>query len=73
MNVPGFIAAQLCGAAAATALFRWLVPSLPKDASNVLVPHTETDSIHEVTVKGGQGLTPISREGTKTSADSQNL
>jgi glycerol uptake facilitator-like aquaporin len=38
-DAPGFIAAQLCGAAAATILFRWLVPSLPQDASNVLVPH----------------------------------
>jgi glycerol uptake facilitator-like aquaporin len=28
-DVPGFIAAQLLGAASATALFRWLVPSLP--------------------------------------------
>jgi glycerol uptake facilitator-like aquaporin len=29
IDVPGFIAAQLVGAAAATALFRWLVPALP--------------------------------------------
>lgn len=39
VDVPGFIAAQLVGAAAATALFRWLVPSLPKDAPAVVVPH----------------------------------
>ena len=39
LDASGFIAAQLCGAAAATLLFRWLVPSLPKDASDVLVPH----------------------------------
>jgi glycerol uptake facilitator-like aquaporin len=38
-DVPGFIIAQLAGAAAATALFRWLVPSLPKDAEKVVVPH----------------------------------
>jgi glycerol uptake facilitator-like aquaporin len=38
-DTPGFIAAQLAGAAAATALFRWLVPSLPKDAERVVVPH----------------------------------
>jgi len=38
-DAPGFIAAQLCGAAAATLLFRWLVPSLPKAASHVLIPH----------------------------------
>src|SRR5262249_56389830 len=28
-DAPGFILAQLVGAAAATTLFRWLVPSLP--------------------------------------------
>lgn len=38
-DVPGFIAAQLVGAAAATALFSWLVPSLPAVARDVLVPH----------------------------------
>jgi hypothetical protein len=32
--------AQLVGAAAATALFRWLVPSLPKDAGSVIVSHS---------------------------------
>jgi glycerol uptake facilitator-like aquaporin len=30
-DVPGFIAAQLAGAAAATALFRWLIPSEETD------------------------------------------
>ena len=38
-DVPGFIVAQLLGAAAATLLFRWLVPSLPEDADAVVVPH----------------------------------
>jgi len=38
-DVPGFIVAQLVGAAAATLLFRWLVPALPKDAPAVVVPH----------------------------------
>ena len=33
-DVPGFIVAQLLGAFAATALFRWLVPSLPAEASD---------------------------------------
>jgi len=37
-DAPGFIVAQLLGAAAATALFRWLVPALPKSASDVVVP-----------------------------------
>jgi hypothetical protein len=31
--------AQLLGAAAATMLFRWLVPALPKGAPEILVPH----------------------------------
>src|SRR5215468_8424424 len=39
-DAPGFIVAQLAGAAAATALFRWLVPSLPKDAGAVVVSHS---------------------------------
>lgn len=43
LDAPGFIAAQLCGGAAATLLFRWLVPSLPEDASDVLVPHRPED------------------------------
>jgi glycerol uptake facilitator-like aquaporin len=38
-DVPGFIAAQLIGAGAATALFRWLLPSLPKTAADIVVPH----------------------------------
>lgn len=38
-DAPGFIVAQLAGAAAATALFRWLVPSLPKDAPAVVISH----------------------------------
>lgn len=38
-DVPGFIAAQLLGAAAATALFRWLIPALPESAPNILVQH----------------------------------
>jgi glycerol uptake facilitator-like aquaporin len=39
VDVPGFIAAQLAGAIAATLLFRWLVPSLPKDAPAIVVSH----------------------------------
>jgi glycerol uptake facilitator-like aquaporin len=39
LDVPGFITAQLLGAAAATALFRWLVPALPSVAPDILVPH----------------------------------
>jgi glycerol uptake facilitator-like aquaporin len=40
-DASGFIVAQLLGAAGATLLFRWLVPSLPKDAASVVVAHTE--------------------------------
>lgn len=35
----GFILAQFAGAVAATLLFRWLVPFLPKDAAAVVLPH----------------------------------
>ena len=38
-DVPLFIVAQVCGAIFATFLFRWLVPSLPDTARNILVPH----------------------------------
>lgn len=38
-DAPGFMVAQLAGAFAATFLFRWLVPSLPKQAREVIVPH----------------------------------
>jgi glycerol uptake facilitator-like aquaporin len=38
-DVAGFIAAQVVGAALATALFRWLVPVLPEVAERVVVPH----------------------------------
>jgi glycerol uptake facilitator-like aquaporin len=39
LDAPGFILAQLVGAACATALFRWLVPSLPRTAAQVVVSH----------------------------------
>jgi glycerol uptake facilitator-like aquaporin len=38
-DAPAFILAQLAGAFVATALYRWLLPSLPKDAHAVIVPH----------------------------------
>jgi glycerol uptake facilitator-like aquaporin len=40
-DAPGFIAAQFLGAAAATLLFRWLVPALPDTADQVIVPHDQ--------------------------------
>ncbi|HUR39585.1 MAG TPA: MIP/aquaporin family protein [Verrucomicrobiae bacterium] len=38
-DVPAFVAAQLLGAAAATALFAWLAPPLAARAPDVVVPH----------------------------------
>ena len=40
-DVPPFVAAQMAGAFAATMLSRWLVPSLPASADDVVVPRTE--------------------------------
>ena len=37
-DAPGFVVAQLLGAATATLLFRWLVPSLTPAAERVVVP-----------------------------------
>jgi glycerol uptake facilitator-like aquaporin len=42
IDVPGFVVAQLIGAAAATILFWWLMPLRVNDAPEVLVPHHET-------------------------------
>jgi glycerol uptake facilitator-like aquaporin len=39
IDVPGFIMAQLAGSIVATALFAWLVPPLPAQARDVVVPH----------------------------------
>ena len=46
IDAPGFIIAQLFGAAAATLLFRWLAPSLPNNANAVMLPH-EAAKKHE--------------------------
>jgi glycerol uptake facilitator-like aquaporin len=43
-DAPGFIAAQALGATAATLLFRWLVPSLPASAGNVVSPPDEENA-----------------------------
>jgi glycerol uptake facilitator-like aquaporin len=45
-DAPGFIIAQLAGAAAATLVFRWLAPTLPKGAARGIVPHTEAEKTH---------------------------
>jgi glycerol uptake facilitator-like aquaporin len=41
-DVPGFLVAQLLGAASATALFRWLVPALPASAPRVVARGLES-------------------------------
>jgi len=48
-DVPGFVMAQCLGAGVATLLFRWLIPSLPAVADQVVVPHTTEND--EVTIK----------------------
>lgn len=40
-DVPGFVLAQFLGAVAATLLFRWLVPSIPERAAEILIPHPQ--------------------------------
>ncbi len=39
-DAPGFIVAQLLGAAAATAVMRWLVPTLPRRAQDMALART---------------------------------
>jgi glycerol uptake facilitator-like aquaporin len=43
IDAPGFIVMQLLGAAAATLLFRWLIPTLPEEASSVVLPHSANE------------------------------
>jgi glycerol uptake facilitator-like aquaporin len=45
-DAPGFIVAQLLGASAATATFRWLVPALPEVAERV-VDFPRNEASHE--------------------------
>jgi glycerol uptake facilitator-like aquaporin len=44
IDVPAFVVAQFVGAAAATLLFRWLVPSLPRRTDEVLLPHANGET-----------------------------
>jgi glycerol uptake facilitator-like aquaporin len=46
VDVPGFIGAQLTGALAATLLWSWLLPSLPKAAKDVVIAQTERNTVH---------------------------
>jgi len=45
-DAPGFIVAQLAGAIAATAVFRWLVPSLPKQTPGIVISHASSRPTH---------------------------
>jgi glycerol uptake facilitator-like aquaporin len=44
VDAPGFIVAQTLGAAAATLLFRWLIPTLPAAADRVVATTNEEDA-----------------------------
>lgn len=44
LDAPGFIVAQILGALAATALFRWLVPAATANAEAVLMPHSAEEA-----------------------------
>jgi glycerol uptake facilitator-like aquaporin len=43
LDAPGFIIVQLLGAFAATALFKWLIPTLPQTSENVMLPHSDSE------------------------------
>lgn len=47
LDVPGFILAQLAGALMATALFRWLAPSLPSEATEVSFSHRSAKTFEQ--------------------------
>ena len=48
-DAPWFIVAQLAGAGCATALFRWLVPAVPRVAEEVFVHRSSAARTEEVT------------------------
>jgi len=50
VDAPGFIVAQLVGAAASTALFRWLVPSLPQTAGRIVDAETDSERARSLSV-----------------------
>ncbi len=45
LDIPLFILAQLAGAFAATALFKWMIPSLPNRARDVVVSHERNETV----------------------------
>ena len=48
VDAPGFVVAQLAGAMAATGLLAWLIPQLPAEAKDVVLPHLhERETTHD--------------------------
>ncbi len=47
IDTPPFIVAQLLGAAAATLLFKWLIPTLPQVARAVVLSHNDNENTDE--------------------------
>ncbi len=43
LDAPAFIVMQLLGALVATALFKWLIPTLPQASENVMLPHSDSE------------------------------
>ena len=46
-DVPAFVVVQLAGAATSTILFRWLLPTLPTNAEDVIIPHDQRAEVDE--------------------------
>ena len=42
VDVPLFLLAQFSGGIAATLFFRWLIPNLPSNAKNMVLPYTKS-------------------------------
>jgi glycerol uptake facilitator-like aquaporin len=42
LDAPAFIVMQLLGAFVATTLFKWLIPTLPQNSENVMLPHSDS-------------------------------
>jgi glycerol uptake facilitator-like aquaporin len=52
IDVPGFVVMQLAGAIAATVLARWMVPTLPEVAAQVVMPHGDAAAADATTAAG---------------------
>ncbi|MBO0860564.1 MAG: aquaporin family protein [Chloracidobacterium sp.] len=70
VDAPGFILAQLIGAAAATILFRRLAPALPENARAVITAHDKKVFISATAGKADGPLTGNGTSDEETSIDS---